>query len=74
MKNRFSYILIDAPALDVGIETEYLAQYADTAIYVAKAGKMNIFKEKKSYKKLEEANIPILGTVLTDVRKLYENV
>jgi len=74
MKTRFAYILIDAPALDEGIDTEHLAQYADTAIYVVKTRKMNIFTEKKAYKKLEQAGISIFGTVLTDVQKMYERV
>ena len=74
MKERFSYIIIDAPAIDAGIETEYLAQFADVALYVVQSGKMNIFKEKKIFKKLEETNVTVIGSVLTDVQKLYERV
>lgn len=74
MRERFSYIVIDAPALDKGIDTEYLAQFADAALYVVKSGKMNIFKEKKMFKKLEETNVTVVGAVVTDVQKLYERV
>ena len=74
MRTRFSYILIDAPAVDVGIETEYLAQYADAAIYVAKTRKKNIIAEKMAYKKLENAHLPILGSIVVDVPKLYEKI
>jgi len=74
MRTRFAYILIDSPALDAGVEAEHLAQYADAAIYVVKTRKMNIFREKKAYNTLEKSGIPILGTVLTDVQKLYERV
>ncbi len=74
MKTRFTYILIDAPALDVGIETEHLAQYADAAFYVAKTRKKNIIAEKMAYKKLEKANIPVVGSLVVDVKKLYERI
>ena len=74
MRDRFSYIILDAPALDVGIETEYLAQHADTAIYVVKSDNLNTFLEKKSYKKLEQTGIHIAGTILTDVQKRYEKI
>jgi len=74
MRTRFAYVLIDAPSLDAGIETEHLALLADAAIYVVQSGKLNISQEKRAYKKLEEANLPILGTVLTNIQKLYERV
>lgn len=74
LKTRFDYILIDAPALEEGIDTEYLAQFADVAIYVVQSGKINIFREKKAYRRLESSGVDIVGTVLTNVSKLYEKV
>jgi uncharacterized protein involved in exopolysaccharide biosynthesis/Mrp family chromosome partitioning ATPase len=74
LKSRYSFILIDAPALNAGIETEYLAQYADVAIYVTRSGALNLFSEKSVYKKLENIGLPVVGTVLTDVQDLYKKV
>jgi uncharacterized protein involved in exopolysaccharide biosynthesis/Mrp family chromosome partitioning ATPase len=74
MRDRFSYILIDAPSLGAGVEAEHLAQYADAVIYVVKAKKQNLFKEKSAYKKVLETGTPILGTVLVDRPDLYASL
>jgi len=71
LKKEFSVILIDAPGLQSSVNAEALASYADAAVYVARSGKNSIPKEKRCHKRLTETGTPVLGTVLTDIHKLY---
>jgi uncharacterized protein involved in exopolysaccharide biosynthesis/Mrp family chromosome partitioning ATPase len=71
LKAEFSVILIDAPGLLSGVNAEALAACVDAAVYVTRSGKNSIPSEKRCYKRLANTGTPVVGTVLTDVLKLY---
>lgn len=70
-RDRYTFILIDAPPLATSIDAEYLAERADAILYVVRGGKTNILEAKRSFKQLQKTGVPIAGAVLTDVHELY---
>lgn len=71
LRSQFSLILIDAPALSSAVDAEYLAEYADGIVYVVRSGQTHTLREKRCFQRVKDTGAKIIGTVLTDVQKLY---
>ena len=65
---RGEYFLIDAAPILTHPETRYLLRHADGAILVLRAGQTRRKSAEKVLQILEDANVPVLGTVLNRSR------
>ena len=68
MRNRFDYIIVDAPPLGLFTESMFLSSKVDAVMLVAQAGKTPRWAMQKVKMQIEEVGAKILGVVLNKRR------
>ena len=68
VQKQYSYCVIDAPAILEYAETRLLLQYVDVAVLVLRADSTTRQRAAAAARLIEEAGVPVLGTVLNRFR------
>ena len=71
LKERYSVIIIEGPPVEECVDTEILANYADTILFVTACDTMRPGRIQQALTRLKNTNIPIEGIVLTKVMSVY---
>lgn len=67
-REQFDYVLIDCPPMGAAIDAAVIAKHCDGAIIVVAQGTASSRAIMHVKRQLENANVPILGTVLNKVK------
>lgn len=65
-EERYNMVLVDTPALDVGLDAYLIAKHTKASILVIRAGITPQEKVKSSYQLLKSHNINILGVIFNN--------
>jgi capsular exopolysaccharide synthesis family protein len=67
LKEQYTVIIIEGPPVAESVDTEILSYYSDTIILVSACGMLNPEKIRRAIKRLENAECPMEGLILTKV-------
>lgn len=73
LKQNFDYVLIDAPALLAGSDSELLASIADAACIVLDAESTSMKDAVRSKEIIEKTNARIIGTIMNNYNANFES-
>lgn len=68
LQSNYTYFVVDAPAILEYAETRLLLQYVDVAVLVLRADSTTRQRAAAAARLIEEAGVPLLGTVLNRFR------
>lgn len=67
----YSIILLDSPPVIKYVDADILCSSADAIVFVVKSNQTRLSSLKKALERLEQTGTPIIGTILTNVDKVY---
>jgi capsular exopolysaccharide synthesis family protein len=69
VRERFDYVLVDAPPVDLGSDTAMLAAHSDGVLLVIDAKRTRKGSVRQSMRSLEAVGVEVLGTVMTNYKQ-----